>query len=340
MPDDRDVSPDQRDRPSDRPADRPSDRLSDRPDRSWATSALGGEAYAALAERMPASEVWSLLLDVLERRASQRTPASLLRQWEQDGFTQPAAIDQRTLLALDAHLLAAASAFEAIELAPLAPLGACSRVSPTSQNKIVSALRGTEVVSDPTNVLALECARRLRADPTRVVRLATCHRCVRAQPIPNKPGFSRHFRIFCLAIGGREQRDQAFVTGALVSHIATHLAALDRLEQHGYAFADRRVTVLATPARAPLAERIVSALAAEGRREPVAHAPLDHAYYNGLRFMINVRNPQGDDLPLIDGGAFDWLEKLTTNRKLVFVASGMGSQLAASQFRLASSQAP
>ena len=35
---------------------------------------------------------------------------------------------------------------------------------------------------------------------------------------------------------------------------------------------------------------------------------------------------------LIDGGAFDWLRKLTSNRRLAFVASGMGSQLAAYLF--------
>jgi hypothetical protein len=42
-----------------------------------------------------------------------------------------------------------------------------------------------------------------------------------------------------------------------------------------------------------------------------------------------VRSPQGNDLFLIDGGAFDWLRKLTSNRRLTFVASGMGSQLVA-----------
>src|SRR6185436_12731596 len=96
-------------------------------------------------------------------------------------------------------LLAAAEAFEAIELSPLAPLGACSVVGPTSQNKIVSALRGTEVLSDPTNVLALECALRLRRNAAEIVRLATCQRCVRAQEVPKKSGYSPHFRIFCLA---------------------------------------------------------------------------------------------------------------------------------------------
>src|SRR5690606_25577289 len=102
-------------------------------------------------------------------------PAGILRQWEQDRFVAPAYVDQRTLNALDGHLLDVARAFDAVELSPLAPLGACSAVALASQNKIVSTIRGTEVVSDPTNVLALESARRLRIDPSAVLRYATSH---------------------------------------------------------------------------------------------------------------------------------------------------------------------
>ncbi|MFO0761493.1 MAG: hypothetical protein U0359_33750 [Byssovorax sp.] len=298
-------------------------------DRSWIKASLGDAAYTALAEGLAASELWSLLLDVLARRAGARTPPDLLRQWERDGFTRPAYIDQRTLVALDGHLLAAASAFEAIELSPLAPLGVCSAVGLASQNKVVSALRGTEVVSDPTNVLALECARRLREDPGREVRLATCHRCVRAQEIPKKPGFAPHFRIFCLVTAGRERKDHAFLVDALVEHITTQLAALDRLEHHGYAFPGRSVKVLATAARAGLGDRVAAAV----RGAPVVRAPLEHAYYDGLRFMISVQSPSGDEVPLIDGGAFDWVGKLAQNRRLSFVASGMGSQLVALLFQ-------
>jgi hypothetical protein len=157
----------------------------------WKTAGLDAGAAEALAEGLPASEAWSLLLNIFARRAEGRAPADLLRQWEQDRFVQPAFIDQRTLNALDGHLLAAAEGFEAIELSPLAPLGSCSAVGLASQNKTVSALRGTEVVSDPTNAMALECARRLRRDAGQVVRLATCHRCVRAQTFPSCRGTPR-----------------------------------------------------------------------------------------------------------------------------------------------------
>jgi hypothetical protein len=298
--------------------------------RPWAIAGLGEQGFAALAEGMPASQVWSLLLGVIERRSMKRTPAAVLQQWEADRFVLPAPVDQRTFVELDSHLLAAAQGFEALELSPLAPLAACSSVALTSQNRTVSTVRGTEVVSDPTNALALESARRLRQDSNQVVRLATCHRCVRAQPFPKVPGFAAHFRIFCMSTAGRESKDRAFLATALVEHIQTHLSALDRLERHGYQFRERRLQILVTPENHALGSQIASGI----RNVPVSTGPLEHGYYaGGLRFRIDVGGTASEAIPLIDGGAFDWLHKLTSNQKLSFVASGMGSQLAAYLFR-------
>jgi hypothetical protein len=298
-------------------------------DHSWTHLGLGAEARDALTRGVPASEVWSLLLGVLEARARQRTPASLREQWKGDRFVQPCALDQRLLHELDGHLLAAASAFEAVELSPVAPLGVCSAIALASQNKIVSTARGTEVVSDPTNILALECARRLREDSSLHVRLATSHRCVRAQPVPNQPGFAAHFRMFCLASAGHERENREFQAGALAEHINTHLAALTRLGQNGYAIEGHKVRILATVRNEQLAERVAAAVDSPH----IEHEKLEHPYYDGIRFMIDVRAPNGAELPLIDGGAFDWLRKLSSNHKLTFVASGMGSQALAFVFR-------
>jgi hypothetical protein len=287
-------------------------------DRSWTRAQLDESAHAAL-RALPPSSLWSLLLDLLGQHAAQRAPADVQRQFERDGFVQPAPIDQRTLVALDGHLLAAAAGFEAIELSPLAPLGACSTVGPTSQNKIVSALRGTEVLADPTNVLALECARRLRGDASLRVRLATCARCVRAQELPKQPGFAPHFRIFCLVSAGREQADHAVAGAELITHIATHLAAFDRLALHGYAFPDRRLTVLATPARAALADRVAAA---------VSGMPVERGRWSipTTTASASDQHAQRRRRQRAAGGrrAFDWLTKLTSNHRLVMIASGMG----------------
>jgi hypothetical protein len=295
--------------------------------RNWAHAGIQEAAYSALAKGLAASELWSLLLGVAEQRAAQRSAALVLQQWERDRFVCPAYIDQRTLNQLDGHLLAVASAFEALELSPLAPLGSCSAVALASQNKIVSTIRGTEVVSDPTNLLALESARRLRKH-VQTIKLTTNHRCVRAQAVPKLAGYAAHFRLFCITSAGHERKDQGFLVESLSEHIQTHLNALNRLEQHGYAFPDRSVKILVTPERKALGERIASGVAG-----PVLIETLTHDYYDGLRFMISARSSSGEHLPLIDGGAFDWLRKLTSNNKLVFVASALGSQLAAYLYR-------
>ena len=203
-----------------------------------------GRAREALVSGMPASGLWSVLLGVLEARAKGRTAASLNEQWRKDRFVQPCYVDQRSLHEVEGHLLAAASAFEAVELSPLAPLGVCSSVALASQNKIVSTARGTEVVSDPTNVLALECAKRLKDNSGQTIRLATSHRCVRAQVFPNQKGFAAHFRIFCLASAGHERENREFLSSALAEHINTHLAALERLAQHGYLTQGPKVRLL------------------------------------------------------------------------------------------------
>jgi len=298
-------------------------------ERNWAHAGIGEAAYTALAQGLAASELWSLLLGVAEQRAAQRSAAQVLEQWEKDRFVCPAYVDQRTLNQLDSHLLAVASKFEALELSPLAPLGSCSAIALASQNKIVSTVRGTEVVSDPTNLLALESALRLRRNGRHIIKLTTNHRCVRAQAVPNHAGFAAHFRLFCITTAGHERKDQAFLVESLSEHIQTHLSALNRLEQHGYGFPDRILKILATPERKALGERIASGLG----ETPVVFETLAHNYYDGLRFMISARSAGGEHMPLIDGGAFDWLRKLMSNHKLVFVASGFGSQLAAYLYR-------
>jgi hypothetical protein len=300
--------------------------------RDWITAGLPDGAYDALARGLSASRLWSLLMDVLEARAAARTLPAIAEQWASDRFVQPGVVDQRTHVDVDRHLIAAAvaSAFESIELSPIAPLGVCSLMGRASQNKVLSALRGTEVVADPTNVLALECARRLRRKPSTPVRLATSHRCVRTQEVPKQSGFTATFRIFCLASAGIEQENHAFVVEAVTGQIKAMLNALERLEQDGFAFSERKVLLFTTEPRSAIGDRIADTLAGS----TIVRALLEHPYYtNGVRFQVAVRTKDGAEIPFIDGGVFDWVAKLTSNRRAVYVASGMGSQLVPLLFR-------
>jgi hypothetical protein len=295
--------------------------------RTWIIDVVGERTFSRLADELTGSELQSVLLEVMRHRAFRRDPSEILAQYHRDGFVRPAVASQRLYHEIDGHLLAAAASYEALELSPLAPLASCSSIALTDQNRTVSALRATEVVSDPTNVLALDSAERLRAKPDELVQLTTVQRVVRAQPIPKLPGAANHFRIFVLTTAGREQRDHAVAAAALVDHVRTMHRAFDRLEQHGFRFGARRIEVLARPDRASLGDRIAAELGA-------SRGVLDHAYYNGgVRYRYWVTTPSGDEIPIADGGTFDWVARLTANRRNVFVASGMGAQLVATAFR-------
>lgn len=297
--------------------------------RDWIVGHVGEPAFERLASGLSGAELHSVLLEVMQRRAAARAPKDLLAQYERDSFCMPGLNDLRASVEIDGELLAAAEGFEALELSPVAPLGVCSVVAKTHQNRVLSALRGTEVVSDPTNVLALECARRLRKGPDQPVHLTTSQRVIRAQPVPKVPGFWQHFRIFVLASGGREGKDHEFTRATLVRHVRTMLDALDRLERRGYAFGERRVDVLASAERSELGDRIAAELGPN-----VGRKKLEHAYYSGgLRYQIWVTALDGEALPLIDGGVFDWLAQLSANRRAVYVASGAGAGLIELRFR-------
>ena len=303
--------------------------------RSWIVEALGDPAaFERLAAGLPGTTLWSVLMEVARERAKARTPAQVLAQYRRDRFVRPSPIDLRVAHEVDGHLLAAAAGFEALELSPVAPLGTCTAVAPTDQHRILSALRGTEVVSDPTNVLALECADRLARAPAATVRLATIQRVIRAQQVPDVPGFEQHFRIFVMVTAGREQREHGTVVGAMAEQVRVMLRALDALERHGYAFGARRVDVKATADRAALGDRLAEALRAD---LPVTRTRLEHPYYSGgARAMVWVTAPDGREVPLCDTGAFDWIATLTANQRFVYVASGMGAQLVPFLFRASS----
>lgn len=297
--------------------------------RRWIVDLVGEEPYAALSRTLTGSELQSVLLEAIAARAEQRTPAEVLAQFERDAFSAPSPVDLRTMLSLDGELFAAAHEFEAIELSPVAPLGACSSVAATDQKRVLSALRSTEVVADPTNVLALECAQRLRRDRTKVTHLATSQRVIRAQAVPPVSGFSQHFRIFVLASGAVESKDHGFTIDALVRHAETMLRALDRLEKRGYSFGARRIDVLATEQRCAVGDKVAERLGAIATRKP-----LDHEYYSGgVRYMLSATALDGQELPIADGGSFDWVAKLASNRRAAYVASGLGAQLVAQRFR-------
>ncbi|WP_448811095.1 hypothetical protein [Agromyces bauzanensis] len=276
------------------------------------------------------------LLRLVREQADRRRPAELLAQYRRDGFVGPSMLDQRLVNALDRLALDAAEGYDAVLLSPVAPLGTSSVVAPTSQDRTVSTTRGSEVVSDPTNVLALECARRLLdsspaatpAGAAPAVRLATVHQTLRAQSLPSGAAYSRHFRLLALAEAGPGLPDDGFEVEA----VARQLRAYDRLFdacEHGLGAAfPRRRAVVRVDARGPaLEERVVHRLDAALPHVEVITEPLESRYYDGLRVGFGADDRSGEFVEIVDLGRFDWVAQLTSDRRNRFVASGFGIQL-------------
>ena len=157
--------------------------------RYWATDGIGEESFAQLADELPGSELQSLLLEVM-RRARRRAHAAptCSRSTAAIGSCAPAAIDQRTRVALDGHLLAAAERLRGDR----AVAGRAAR----------RVLDGRTDRSEPRAVGAARHRGRLRSDQrarARVrraaargadapVHLATSQRVIRAQPVPEAAG--------------------------------------------------------------------------------------------------------------------------------------------------------
>ncbi|MEV0878810.1 hypothetical protein AB0I85_13385 [Micromonospora echinofusca] len=275
---------------------------------------LPGGARAALADLSPA-DLRTLLLAVARDRAAEVRPADLVRRWRADRFTRPAAADPRVLAGVEARLWELLPAeFAGVSLSPVVPLGTCAAVAPVSQNRIVTTLRATEVLSDPTNALAVEAAVRRRTQPADgAVHLAACHRVLRAQDFG--PGWSAHFRLFALVSSARDGGSGRTEARLLTLHLAHWRRVLDTLLPPS-AGARLRLTVLDGPVVAERIEDTVRpALGPAG--VPLVDEPerrRGRGYYVDAALRITV-GEGAHEVELGDGGLTDWTARLTSDGK-------------------------
>lgn len=280
-------------------------------DRVWRQ--LERSPRVALERDLSQSDLQTLLLAITRQRAAAVTPARLTQRWQQDRYVTPGNSDPRRVWQVEARLWALLPAeFTALDLSPTAPLGTCTAVAPGSQDRIVSTVRGTEVVSDPTNVLALEAAQRRKADPaSQPVHLACCHRVLRAQPFDG-PGLLQHFRLFALVTSDRDRGSATTEAHTLVTHLRFWIAALAALVP------GRRATVTYTVfGFPPLAERMKDTVLPVLEPLP-GNVTIDEdpdrqhgrGYYERGAIKVFV-----DGQEIGDGGFTDWTAQLTTDAK-------------------------
>lgn len=260
------------------------------------------EATEALAA-LPAADLSSLLLAATRRRVARLRPVDVLRRYRDDRLARPSVVDARALAGLESRAFELLpSAFEVLALSPLAPPGTVA-IGGLSPDLAVGTVRCGEVLSDVTNVLALEAAERRRSLPADIVRLAACSRVVRPQRYDD-PTLVPHFLLLGLVTAGRAQADRSFERSALAEHVDFYRSLLGGAAH-----------VSVTPLDAgfePLCSELPNC---ELDRDRSA----GRGYYRGLCFA--VANEGGT---VADGGVVDWTAQLLGNAKERLLISGVG----------------
>jgi hypothetical protein len=293
------------------------------------------DLLAVLSERLTPTDLQSLLLEVYRRRTSQLKPSTLVTQYAANRFVRPALISPVQLLEWEeAAFSNLPQEFETLALSPVCPLGASSVLAQVDQNWAVATVRNTEVVSDSTNVLALECAIRRRAllrantRTSEAVHLASSHRLLRAQAY-RSPSQVAHFSLFALCSAGRDREQTSFDLEALTVHIRFYLRAL-----RGYLGAGVPLQVFTTCLDQPTRDDDLEMHLHEPLRAEFVDVKFDidnqrtagRGYYRNFCFNIYATDRAGKHLELVDGGCVDWMQKYLSNARERLVISGIGNE--------------
>jgi hypothetical protein len=188
-------------------------------------SKIGDTALMDRLYKLPPSDLQTLLLEVFGNLSGRFTPAGLLQDYRQNRFVKPAGFDAVSFLKLELELLTLAGqkGFSPVLLSPAGLFGSCSAMASVSQNKILSAIRGTEILADPTNMLALHIADKLSSrewtNTENALHLCATSRVARAQGIA-KPGLFTHFGIYGMVSSGRDSGSYRCEKTLLEKHIA------------------------------------------------------------------------------------------------------------------------
>ena len=290
-------------------------------DRVW--NALPAGAEPVLRAGVSPTDLQTLLLDVVRSRAAVVTPARLMQRWRHDRFVRPAGSDPRTLAVVEAALWAALpDRFVGVELSPVTPLGTVSALSSVGQNRMLATVRGSEVVSDPTNALAIEAAVRRSAraegaaEPAAAIRvdLAAAHRVLRTQVFTG-PGQYPHFKLFALVSSGRDRGSGLVEAQFIVDHLRFYATVISAIVPTMAA-----ELVVSTFRRSAIDERLDELLPALAEFAPRIAVRRDRdrthgrGYYTSHALGINLGT--GDaSADVGDGGLTDWTARLLGDAK-------------------------
>ena len=277
---------------------------------------------------LPKSDFNSLLLKLHQMQAVSVTPTDIVKAFQSNRFSVPSEIDPIAYHLLEAELLTLAreSEIKSVLLSPVAPFACCSAFGCVDQNNVISAVRGTEVVSDPTNMLAIIIAGLLKKkeiDNRNPVHYCSTMRVVRAQVFPTRRGYYSHFGIFSIVSSGKDSgsykceknllaKQLTYYRKLLVEKYDAKLSVVLR-KRRGYTNGDR------------LYESMAEMVNDELPGVPVSLDPEyeENNYYKGIHFTIYMEKGH-ECVEIGDGGFVSWTQQMTGNKKERCLVSGIG----------------
>jgi hypothetical protein len=270
---------------------------------------------------LPGTDFTSLLLAVMRARAAQINAPGVLRAYREGRFARPSPTPMTALRSVEnAFLDAVPSGWETITLSPVVPFATHASMARVSQNRVLAAVRGTEVAADPTNALALEAALRRRAKRHDTVRLATLQRVTRGQEFPSR--YAPHFSLFALVTAGRRLDTDRFGADALVEHLNVHVSGIRA------AGADE-IRILLTGLSDGQMEGMFQRVDAEFESSSDVEVARDpereggRSYYETVCFKVRA-SFGANEFEVSDGGFTDWTARLVADRREQTFISGSG----------------
>lgn len=286
------------------------------------------EIVDILSNKLSGSELNSLLLEVFERRVMQETPSSLLGKYTKNKLVKPAQLDFLKFKEeeLECCKIVANSSFELIELSPVAQLGTSSIMATVNQKKVLTALRNTEIQSDPTNSIALHYASLKKNNELseKTYNFSNVSRVIRTQVFSN-PNFTPHFPILSLISCGMDTGSFEFEK----TEIYKHFAITQDVCKSVFGFNNLFFEIIPCKeydSNSPLISNSLSHIKNSGFDVRIAESDSQNNYYYGMRIKTKII-ADGVEYEIGDGGLLDWTQKLLANKKERMLTMGLGIQL-------------
>jgi len=287
-----------------------------------------------LAEMSP-TERQTLLMAVYRAQAAGRKPAEVLAEHGRNRFVRPASISPVLLTRWEtAAWSVLPEEVEPVTLSLVCPLGTSSVPAGVDQDWSIATSRNTEVMSDPTNAMALICSERRKAILARdaksreVVHLITHQRVLRPQKFEGA-GLFAHFCQLARCSAGRDIGDRCFEMATMVDHIRYYLNALEAFWGKRHRMRIALTDFDPGDRTAKLEELLAEPLRAIGPEVEVSYDPDRKGgrnYYKDLCFKLNLITASGEEVELGDGGSVPWTATFLSNKKERLIISGLGSE--------------